>query len=130
MQQDHERTDRLREDPPAKLLGKLTLPDRILFRRHLKLRDPRTFGVFLAYSHVLRAIVILCTSVGRRRDPCGSSGSLARRTASSASRRANHAVQRPRRAVMEPLRHERLHRRDVLANLAVVLVLVDSPRGA
>jgi hypothetical protein len=46
----------------AKLLGKLTLLDRILFRRHLKLRDPRTLGVFLAYSHVLRATVILCTN--------------------------------------------------------------------
>ena len=30
------------------LLGKLTLPDRVLFRGHLKLRDPRTLRIFLA----------------------------------------------------------------------------------
>jgi hypothetical protein len=35
------------------LLGKLTLPDRVLFRGHLKLRDPRTLRIFLAYSGVL-----------------------------------------------------------------------------
>jgi hypothetical protein len=32
------------------LLGKVTLPDRVLFRGHLKLRDARTLGVFLLYS--------------------------------------------------------------------------------
>jgi hypothetical protein len=37
----------------AELLGKLTLPDRILFRGHLKLRDARTLRVFLLYSRVL-----------------------------------------------------------------------------
>jgi hypothetical protein len=37
----------------AELLGKLTLPDRILFRGHLKLRDPRTLGIFLKHSHVM-----------------------------------------------------------------------------
>jgi hypothetical protein len=35
------------------LLGKVTLPDRVLFRGHLKLRDARTLGVFLLYSRVL-----------------------------------------------------------------------------
>ncbi len=37
----------------GELLGRVTLPDRVLFRGHLKLRDARTLGVFLAYSHVL-----------------------------------------------------------------------------
>src|SRR5215475_2220503 len=31
----------------SELLGKLTLPDRVLFRGHLKLRDPRTLRIFL-----------------------------------------------------------------------------------
>jgi hypothetical protein len=37
----------------AELLGTVTLPDRVLFRGHLKLREARTLGVFLAYRHVL-----------------------------------------------------------------------------
>src|SRR3989442_11075565 len=37
----------------TELLGKLTLPDRVLFRGHLALRDPRTLGIFLALSGVL-----------------------------------------------------------------------------
>ena len=37
----------------SELLGKLTLPDRVMFRGHLKFRDPRTLRVFLAYNRVL-----------------------------------------------------------------------------
>jgi hypothetical protein len=37
----------------CELLGKLTLPDRVLFRGHLKLRDARTLRLFLAHSRVL-----------------------------------------------------------------------------
>jgi hypothetical protein len=37
----------------TEILGKLTLPDRVLFRGHLKLRDPRTLGIFLKHSHVV-----------------------------------------------------------------------------
>lgn len=37
----------------AELVGKVTLPDRVLFRGHLKLRDARTLRVFLLYSRVL-----------------------------------------------------------------------------
>jgi hypothetical protein len=37
----------------TEILGKLTLPDRVLFRGHLKLRDPRTLGIFLKHSHVM-----------------------------------------------------------------------------
>jgi hypothetical protein len=36
----------------SELLGKLTLPDRVLFRGHLKLRDPRTLRIFdFLYLH-------------------------------------------------------------------------------
>jgi hypothetical protein len=37
----------------TEILGKLTLPDRVLFRGHLQLRDPRTLGIFLKHSHVM-----------------------------------------------------------------------------
>jgi hypothetical protein len=42
------------------LLGKVTLPDRVLFRGHLKLRDARTLGMFLLYRFFLRSFFAFC----------------------------------------------------------------------
>jgi hypothetical protein len=49
----HEKATPFEKMQQTALVGKLTVPDRVLFRGHLKLRDPRTLRIFLAYSGVL-----------------------------------------------------------------------------
>ena len=53
----------------TEILGKLTLPDRVLFRGHLKLRDPRTLGIFLKHSHVMLKDFGAYTLLIAKRDP-------------------------------------------------------------
>ena len=78
-----------------------------------------------------RARVILCTSVAPSARPMWNDSSTiaAERHLVGHAERAVH-LQRPGGDVVQHLRHRHLHRRDVVAHLLVVVVLVDLPRGA